>query len=290
MSEPDWLAGFERERRHLLAVAFRLLGSDADAQDVLQEAWIRYQRADRHSVHNIGAWLTTLVTRMCLDVLRKRHEYPEDPQALSAWEGGEGPDEVALMAAELIEAFTVILQRLTPPQRVALILHDAFGTPFSEVAGILDTTPAGAKKLASRARGRVRESGRSVEVDPARAHRVVAEFLRAAQEGDFDGLVAVLHPEVTRTADPQVLPTQAALQLRGSQTVATETRTFQANARRAQVATIDGRPGIIVASRGGREVRGDLLAALVFIVVDDRIIHYDVVADPQRLAMLRIED
>ena len=267
----------------MLAVAFRILGSDADAQDVVQEAWIRFAGTDLGQLQNAPAWLTTVVTRLCLDLLRRARECPRRPEDLpAAADAGGGPEQVALLAGELTEAFAIVLDELTPPQRVALILHDVFGTPFDEVARILGTTPESAKKLASRARGRVRRPAGPPAADPRTARRVVAAFLRAAQQGDVDGLVGLLHPAVTRTADPQALPAGAAQRVRGARAVAAETRLLRDTARQARMVTIGGLPGIAVMS--GHEVR----AALVFHVTGERIAHYDVVADPRRLALLRI--
>ncbi|MGP4018880.1 sigma-70 family RNA polymerase sigma factor [Saccharopolyspora sp. 5N708] len=278
-------AVFDRERPHLLAVAFRVLGSDADAQDVVQEAWIRYRRADLEHVGNVAAWLTTVVTRLCLDLLRRSRESPREPAGMpESADDVEGPEEVALLAGDLAEAMAIVLDELTPPQRVALVLHDVFGVPFDEVAHLLGTTSGSAKKLASRARARVRRSASAVDTDPDSARRVVSAFLKAAQQGDIDGLVQVLHPGVTRTADPQALPPGAALRVAGVQTVVAETRALQANARRARVATVDGQPGIVVASDRGPSV------ALVFRVIGERIAHYDVIADPRRLALLHFAD
>lgn len=280
----DQVTVFRREYSHLLAVAFRILGSDADAQDVVQEAWLRYARVDVEHVRNEPAWLTTVVTRLCLDVLRRSREYPLEPvdfPAASA-DNGDNPEEIALLAGELTEAFTILLDELTPPQRVALILHDVFGTPFEEVAHVLGTTSGSAKKLASRARGRIRRPTSAGSVDPGAAREVVSAFLRAAQQGDIDGLVGLLHPNVTRTADPQALPPDTALRVRGVQAVVTETQSFRDHARRARMVEIDGQPGIAVMS-------GHLpLTALVFHIAGDRIVHYDVIADPRRLALLDV--
>ncbi|RKS09550.1 RNA polymerase sigma-70 factor (ECF subfamily) [Nocardiopsis sp. Huas11] len=284
----DRTAVFHRERPRLLAVAFRVLGSDADAQDAVQEAWIRYARADLGDVRNVPAWLTTVVTRLCLDVLRRSREDPAEPAELRSEQADaeEGPEELALLAGELTEAFTVVLDELTPPQRVALVLHDVFGVPFDEVAHVLDTTPGSAKKLASRARGRVRRSTDASGADPTGAddaRRVADAFLRAARQGDVDALVRLLDPGVIRTADPQALPPGAAQRVTGAPAVIRETRALRDNARRARTATIDGRPGIAVPSGEG------LQAALVLHVEHGRIVHYDVVADPRRLALLHVE-
>ncbi|HWB38298.1 MAG TPA: sigma factor-like helix-turn-helix DNA-binding protein, partial [Rugosimonospora sp.] len=172
-------------------------------------------------------------------------------------------------------------EELTPPQRVALILHDVFGAPFEEIAHILGTTTESAKKLASRARGRVRRTAWP-DVESTEAHRVVSAFMKAARQGDIDGLVEVLHPDVTRTADPQVLRPGAPQRVRGRKAVVEETRMMQASAQRARLALIDGRPGIAVGT--GPQ------AALVFHIADGLIVRYDVVADPLRLALLHIED
>ncbi|CND87828.1 RNA polymerase sigma factor SigJ-like protein [Mycobacterium tuberculosis] len=274
-------AVFDRERSHLLAVAFRILGSDADAQDVVQEAWTKYVRADVEEIRNTQAWLTTVVTRLCLDLLRRSREYPRQPEELPEAAGGEDPEEVALLAAELTAAFTVVVEELTPPQRVALILHDVFGAPFEEIGRILGTTSGSAKKLASRARGRVRHS-EWPDAESTEAHRVVTAFMKAARLGDIDGLVEVLHPDVTRTADPQVLHPGASQRVTGRTAVIEETGAMRASAQRARLVLIDGQPGIAVGSGP--------LAALVFHVVDGLIVHYDVIADPRRLALLRIED
>ena len=283
--DADRVPVFRRERPHLLAVAFRILGSEADAQDVLQEAWIRYARADVDEIGNVPAWLTTVVTRLCLDLLRRSRDVPvEAPDLLEPADEAGGPEEIALLAADLTEAIAIVLDELTPPQRVALILHDVFGTPFEEVAHILATTPASAKKMASRARERVRHRAGAPDADPGNARHVVTAFLRAAQDGDLGGLVEVLHPDVTRTADPQVLPPGAAQRIRGAEAVVAETRTpaMQANARQARLVTINGHPGIAVASRRG------LRAAIVIRIAGGRIVHYDVIADPLRLALLNI--
>ncbi|ADP83696.1 sigma-70 family RNA polymerase sigma factor [Pseudofrankia inefficax] len=282
-SPADRAAVFHRERPQLLAVAFRVVGSDSDAQDIVQNAWIRFAEADLGGIRNIPAWLTTVVTRLCLDFLRRVREFPWEPAELPLTpDTDDSPEEIALLAGDLTEACMVVIGELTPPQRVALVLHDVFGVPFDEVARILDTTEGSAKKLASRARGRVRRASDGSEADPAEARRVVGAFLLAAQHGDLDSLVRLLDPAVTRTADPQALPAGAAVRLRGAPAVVAETRALRGTARDARVALIDGRPGIVVASdRGPR-------TALVFQIAGGRIVHYDVVADPRRLALLRI--
>jgi RNA polymerase sigma factor (sigma-70 family) len=282
----DRTSTFRRERVQLLAVAFRILGSDADAQDVVQEAWIRYAGADLAGVHNVAAWLTTVVTRLCLDVLRRSRARPFAPAELPepAGAGSADPEGAALLAGELTAALVLLLDELTPPQRVALVLHDVFGSSFAEVGRVLGTSTGSAKQLASRARQRLRRprpAGRAgAEADRA----VVEAFLRAAQDGDVDGLIAVLDPDVIRTADPQALPVGAALRVRRVRQVVAEARAMRAAARRAQVVSIDGRPGIAVPSATRLRI------ALLVVVGGGRITHYDVVADPRRLARLHLED
>ena len=275
----DRAAVFDRERPRLLAVAFRILGSDADAQDVVQEAWTRY--ADAGEIRNDQAWLTTVVTRLCLDLLRRSREDPRRPEDLPAPGAADDPEDVALLAAELTEAFTVVVEELTPPQRVALVLHDVFGASFDEIAHILDTTEGAAKKLASRARGRVRGTTRP-DAESREAHQVVSAFMRAAQQGDIDGLVKVLHPDVTRTADPQALRPGAPQRVQGRKSVVEETLIMRTAAARAHLALIDGRPGIAVGTAPQ--------AALVFHIADGLIVHYDVIADHRRLSRLHIAE
>ncbi|HTU81944.1 MAG TPA: sigma-70 family RNA polymerase sigma factor [Candidatus Acidoferrales bacterium] len=275
-------ATFEREQPHLLSTAFRILGSQPDAEDAVQEAWIAFNREDPNEIENAAAWLTTVTTRLCLDSLRRRRRIQPGSLATRP-DDNRGPLETALLADELTSAFTIILGELTPPQRVALVLHDAFGLPFEEVGRILGSTPGSAKKLASRARGRIRRHAVAPVDDVAKARTVVEAFLQAAQEGDTQRLVTLLHPHVVRTADPHVVPPHGLLRIQGARAVAHHARFFQANARRARIALIGGRPGIVVPGRGA-----SLEAALVMHVRNGRIRHYDVVADPRRLALLEV--
>lgn len=282
MKDFERVGAFAREQRHLLAIAFRITASQADAEDIVQEAWIRFAAADLSQVQNVSAWLTTVATRLCLDVLRRRREGPAEAPALVADDARE-PEEVAMLAAELSAAFVVLLEELTPPQRVSLVLHDAFGTPFDEIARVLGTTEASARKLASRARRRVRERAPAPEQrESETARRVVEAFLCAAREGDSDRLVALLDPDVVRLADPQLLPSGGNQRIHGVDAVAAQTLAFRTMALRATIATIDGGPGIVV--RAGDRVA----AALLIDVRGERIVQYDVVADVHRLARLRI--
>ena len=275
------VATFERERRHLLAIAFRILGSDSDAEDVVQETWIKFDSTDTSRVRNVAAWLTTVATRLCLDVLRKRREIPQGATLLPAGRDDE-PEEAALLAEELTAAFVVVLEELTPPQRVALVLHDSFGVPLDEIGHILGTTTASVKKLASRARSRVRRRCVAPVEDDAKARRVVEAFIHAAREGNADSLIALLDPNVVRLADPQILSPQARQRIQGVQAVVAETRAYQANASHARLAFIDGRPGIAVL------VGPKIQSVMVVRVSCERITHYDVIADPHRLARLNI--
>lgn len=245
----------------------------------MQEAWIRFAAAELNDVKNVSAWLTTVVTRLCLDVLRRRDE---GASAEGEAADGDDPEEVALLADELSAAFVILLEELTPPQRVALVLHDAFGTPFEEIAPILGTTEASARKMASRARRRIRERAGRPALDNERSRRIVTAFLHAAKEGNTDWLVELLDPNVVRLADPQLLPPGGDQRIRGRDAVVAQTLLFHASAKRAKLATIDGRAGIVVLASSR------IIAALVISVRGERIVQYDVVADPQRIARLNI--
>lgn len=276
------IAVFEQERRHLLCVAFRILGTQADAEDVVQETWIKYDGADTSAVRNLPAWLTTVTSRLCVDVLRRRRDVPQEGPEVAqvADDSTYNPEETALLAGELTTAFTIVLEELTPPQRVALVLHDAFGVPFEEIAHILGTTLTSAKKLASRARERVRRRVATSPKDDPNARAVVESFLRAVQEGNTGELAALLDPDVIRTADPQVLPPGVPQRLQGLHAVVEETSRFRPIALRARAAEIDGQPGIVVRSQA------HLQLAIVLRIFEMRIVHFDVIADPQRLALL----
>src|SRR4051794_4823601 len=208
MSEHDWLAErFEEHRRHLRAVAYRMLGSVSEADDAVQEAWLRLSRSDSREIENLGGWLTTVVGRVCLNVLRTRRtrrEQPLDvhvPEPIVSREGGLDPEYEALLADSVGLALLVVLETLSPAERLAFVLHDMFAVPFEEIAPMVDRTPAATRKLASRARTRVRGATPMPDPDVARQREVVAAFLSAARKGDFDALVAVLDPDVVLRAD-----------------------------------------------------------------------------------------
>ena len=270
---------FVSQRDHLRALAFRLLGNEDDSDDVVQETWLRYDRADLSAVANVEAWLTTVVTRLCLDVMRRRRTtVPAD--ALTERPGNKlSPEAAVELTGDVETALGIVVAELSPPQRIALVLHDVFGFTFTEIGSILGTSEQAARRQASRARSRIRRRDEVPATDTSRtARQVVTAFLTAAQRGDVDALVAVLHPEVVRTADPQALPAGGQLRITGTDQVIAETAALRANALDACVHDLVGEPVIMV----GGPTRPRLI--LTFIVRDGRIRAYDVIADPQRLS------
>ncbi|HLU58330.1 MAG TPA: sigma-70 family RNA polymerase sigma factor [Pseudonocardia sp.] len=278
---------FEAHRPHLHAVALRLLGSAAEAEDAVQEAWLRFNRTDTSSVDNLAGWLTTVTSRVCLDHLRSRAsrrerpagwELPEPPDA-----AGPDPQQEAQLADSVGRALLVVLDRLGPAERVAFVLHDVFGLAFAEIGAVLQRSPDAAKKLASRARQKVRVPEDALPSDLAGRRRLVEAFLDAIRRGDLDALLAVLAPDVVRRADPAALPPGAPTVLRGARAVADQARSLSPQrARHAEPALVNGSVGAVVAP-GGR-----LVAALLFTFAGDRISYYEVVTDPARLAGLEI--
>jgi len=276
------LAGeFERHRPRLRAIAHRMLGSQAEADDAVQETWLRLSRTEAATIENLGAWLTTVVSRQCLNVLRTRAARHEelvgqipDP-VVSALDDPE--DEVELADGVGI-ALLVVLETLSPAERVAFVLHDLFAVPFDEIAALLDRTPDAARQLASRARRRVRGGTAPADADRGRRQEIVDAFLAAAREGDFDGLLAVLDPEVVRRAD--FGPGRVDL-VRGAEQVATQAQRFSRVAElEAHRALVNGAPGV-VSFRAGRP-----FSLMAFEIAGDRIVALDILADPERLAAL----
>lgn len=276
-------ARFEADRPHLTAVAYRLLGSAAEADDALQDAWLRARRADTTGVENLTGWLTTVVTRVCLNQLRARRNRREDPldalepdAALGA--AGGDPAREALLADEVGVALLVVLDTLSPAERVAFVLHDLFATPFDEVAPLLDRTPAATRQLASRARRRVRGTAPAPTGDASRRREAVEAFLAAARGGDFAALFALLAPDVVLRADAHVAPSPAPVTVRGAETVARGALAAVARARFTGPALLDGRIGLVMAPYG----RPRLVLAFSF---DDtgRIARVEIVAEPDRL-------
>ncbi|MFG1810948.1 sigma-70 family RNA polymerase sigma factor [Streptomyces sp. NPDC049040] len=276
---------FEAERRRLTALAHRMLGSAAEAEDAVQEAWLRLARADAAGVGNLAAWLTTVVSRLCLDALRGRAARREDPVGEHPPDvvlDGDGPQEEALLTESVGRALLVVLDTLGPDERVAFVLHDSFAVPFDRIGPVVGRTPSAAKKLASRARAKVHGTP-AAGVEAARAHRAVVEaFLAAARGGDIAELLAVLAPDVVRRADPATLPEGSAALVRGARAVAQETSLLSSRARYAAPVLLDGAVGIVVAPRGR------LALALTVQVTGARISSYEVIASPARLRAMRV--
>jgi RNA polymerase sigma-70 factor, ECF subfamily len=270
---------FERQRGQLRAVAYRMLGSPSEADDAVQEAWLRLSRADVSGVGDLEAWLRTVVARLCLDALRSRRARREEPlgEAVPAAGHGGGPEDEALLVDSVGRAMLVVLDRLAPAERVAFVLHDLFAVPFDQIAPIVDRNPAAAKKLASRARLRVRGAAAVPRAELGRQRRVVEAFLAAARSGDLEALLAVLAPDVVRRADLVALQPGGEAMVRGAQAVARQTMVLGPRARFAEPALVNGAVGAVVAPRGR------LLLALAITVRDDQVAAYDVIADPERL-------
>jgi RNA polymerase sigma factor (sigma-70 family) len=289
MDAPERLAErFEAHRGQLRAVAYRMLGSLSDADDAVQEAWLRLSRTDAGAIDNLEAWLRTTVSRLCLDMLRaraSRREEPLDwhaaaPPATAAHAGD--PEQEALLLDSVGRAMLVVLGTLAPAERVAFVLHDLFAVPFDEIAPVVGRTTATAKKLASRARRRVRGAPAVPRAELAGQRRVVDAFLAAARSGDLDALLAVLAPDVVRNADPAVLQPGGQPVLSGADAVARQTLVLGQRARFAEPALVNGTVGAVIAPHGRLQL------VLAFTVAGGRVAGYDVIADPARLARLEI--
>ncbi|MEV6538920.1 sigma-70 family RNA polymerase sigma factor [Streptomyces sp. NPDC051665] len=270
---------FEERRGQLRAVAYRMLGSLGEADDAVQEAWLRVSRTGDDGVDNLTAWLTTVVSRICLDMLRSRASRREDPYGddLPEPSADELPEDEAVLADSVGLALLVVLDTLGPAERVAFVLHDLFAVPFDRVAAVLDRSQPAAKKLASRARHKVRGTPVVPGAELDRHREVVEAFLSAARGGDLGALLDVLAPDVVRRADPAVLPPGVAAELRGARAVAEGTVLLRHRTRYATVALVDGDAGIVVAP-GGR-----LLLALRVRVEGGRVAGYEVVAGREGL-------
>lgn len=284
MDERELLAGrFEQSRGHLRAVAFRMLGSLSEADDAVQESWLRLSRADPSGVENLGGWLTTVVARVCLDMLRSRKarrevllgEHLPDPTA--SRDDGSDPEYEALLADSVGLALLVVLETLAPAERLAFVLHDLFAVPFDEIAPIVGRSEAAAMQLASRARRRVQGSAPAHDADLSGRRAVVDAFLAASRGGDFDALLALLDPDVVLRADPAAVQAGASREVRGAPAVA---GTFSGRARTAQSALVDGAAGAVWAP-GGRP-RVDF----GFTIARGKIVAIEMLADPERLGRL----
>jgi RNA polymerase sigma-70 factor (ECF subfamily) len=289
MDDNDQLARrYEASRPRLRAMAYRMLGSLSDAEDAVQEGWMHASAAGAEGVANLEGWFTTIVARVCLDMLRSRKSKREDPldpdEAVAAMAAAEGPESEAVLADSVGLALLVVLDTLPPAERVAFVLHDTFGLPFGEIAAITGRSPAAARQLASRARRRISGSEPDAPASArlARQRRVAEAFLAASRGGDLAGLIAVLDPDVVLTSDTAAVPGGVARTIRGAQAVARGARVAAERSRYGRVALVNGAPGLVMAP-GGR-----LVVALAFTFSEDKISGIDVIADPERLASLDI--
>ncbi|TRO68034.1 sigma-70 family RNA polymerase sigma factor [Streptomyces sp. IB201691-2A2] len=289
MNELDWLTeGFDEHRPRLHAMAYRMLGSASEADDALQDAWLRVGRADTDSVENIGGWLTTVVARVCLNMLRSREHRREEslearePVPARGQDDGRDPEEEALLADSVGVALLVVLDTLSPAERLSFVLHDMFAVPFDEIGPMLERSPAAVRQLASRARRRVKGASPLPEADLARRRRVVDAFLAATRGGNFDALVALLHPDVVLHADRSVVPTPDPVVVSGAHPVAKGAMAATGRARFTGPALVNGSAGLAMAPQGR------LRLVLAFTITDDMITRIDVVADPDRLDELEL--
>ena len=284
MNETDWLAeGFEANRSHLRAVAYRMLGSPSEADDAVQESWLRLSRSGATGVENLGGWLTTVVARVCLDMLRSRksrREEPLDTNPLASREDATDPEHEAVLADSVGLALLVVLETLAPAERVAFVLHDMFDLPFDEIARIVGRSAAATRQLASRARRRVRGDAAVPDADLTRQREVVDAFLAASREGDFNALLALLDPNVVVRADHAAVHAGASREVRGPAAVA---ETFSGRARVAQPALVDGAVGAVWAPGGRPRV------VFAFEIADGKVVQIDLLADPERLQHLNLE-
>src|ERR1700722_12581018 len=289
MDEADWLAArFEEQRAHLRAVAYRMLGSLAEADDAVQNSWLRLSRADPAGVENLAGWLTTVVARECLKMMRARRSRREEPLADLSAGLPAGPHDVsdpeaeALLADSVGPALMVVLDTLAPAERLAFVLHDIFAVPFEDIASILDRSPAATRQLASRARRRVQGAAPPEHPDPARQGQVVGAFLAAVREGNFDALLALLDPDVLLRDDSSSLPPGAASLMRGARDVAAHALTYSRSARFVRLAMVEGAPGLAIAPMGR------IIGALGFTVTDGRITEIQLISVRARLRQVTL--
>jgi RNA polymerase sigma-70 factor (ECF subfamily) len=286
MDDYDWLAKqFEAHRSRLRAVAYRMLGRLDEADDAVQESWLHLSRSDTSSVENMGAWLTTVVARVCLDMLRSRRSRREEPleasmpELLEDSEDGVDPEQTVLLADSVGLALLVVLDTLTPAERLAFVLHDLFAVPFDEIAPIVGRSPTAARQLASRARRRVQGAATTQDVNLTHQRAIVDAFLAASRNGDFAGLLALLDPDVVCRADLAAVQVGAAQEVHGAQSVAQQ---FAGRARFAQLALVNGAVGLVWPPRGRPRV------VFTFTIAGGKITAIDLVADPERLRQLEL--
>ena len=285
MNERDWLVErFEENRAHLRAVAYRMLGSSSESDDAVQEAWLRLSRAETAGISNLGGWLTTVVARVCLDMLRSRKSRREEsftlstPEPVATGTRGSSPENEALLADSVGLALLVVLDRLTPAERLAFVLHDMFNMPFEEIAPIVGRSVTAARQLASRARRRVRGGAAAPRPDLVGQREVIDAFLGALRGGDFEGLLAVLDPDLVVRTDMAGAPTES----RGAAAWAKGAVAFGHMARVVRPALVNGAVGLVLAARGR------LSRALIFKIVNGRITEIEVIGDPTRLGQLDV--
>jgi RNA polymerase sigma-70 factor (ECF subfamily) len=292
MNETDWLASqFEENRNHLRAVAFRMLGSLSEADDAVQEAWLKLSRSDANSIENLGGWLTTVVARVCLDMLRARNARREDaleeqvPEPTSRQDTAKrplDPEQETMLAESVGLALLVVLDTLAPAERIAFVLHDLFAVPFEEIAALLGRSAAATRQLASRARRRVQGADMASSAELTTQRKVVDAFLSALRARDFNALVAVLDPEVVIRADSVAQPVEAMREVRGAENWARGAITAARGARVARAALIDGAVGLLIAPKGR------LFRVLRFTLAGEKIASIEVIGDPERLRQLNL--
>jgi RNA polymerase sigma factor (sigma-70 family) len=283
MDEDEWLAQrFEEQRTHLRAVAFRMLGSLAEADDAVQDTWVRVSQAETSEIENLGGWLTTIIARVCLNMLRSRNVRREEslevhlPDPVISSVGELGPEEEALLADSVGLALLVVLDSLAPAERLAFVLHDMFELPFDEIAPMVGRSPTAARQLASRARRRVK--GADIpDPDLARQRAVVDAFFLAARGGDFDALIALLHPEIVLRADFGPSRPSASMIVRGADAVARQARLGANPAALLHPALVNGAAGVVITLDGQPHV------VMAFTVVNDQVVELDIIADPERV-------
>jgi len=285
MDEHEFLAqSFEEHRTRLKAVAYRMLGSLSEADDAVQEAWLRLSRTDEE-IDNLGGWLTTVVARVCLNMLRSRQSRREEPQGPRVPDpivdpvAGTSPEHEALLADSVGLALFVVLEKLTPAERMAFVLHDVFAVPFDEIAPIVDRSPDATRQLASRARRRVRGAP-TPDANLEAQSEVVEAFFAAARDGDFEGLIAVLDPDVVLHADRGAFPLGASQEIHGAEAVARQAQAYSRVDLVIQRALVNGSPGVVTTRDG------ELFSVGGFTVRGGRIVEIDFLADPERLSRL----